>query len=117
MKCERCGKVYDEPVSICTDCGYDFDEAPRLKKLFKVKPEPKAQIESDLFDNPVFTFIFGLLSLLLPVYLFSILAIKMSKKPARVSLEPFRNLGKVFGYLGILVSTVVIGLLLFTFVF
>lgn len=115
MKCERCGQVYDEPVSICTVCGYDFDEAPRLKKLLMIKPEPVTEVSSDLVDYPVLTFICGLLSLILPILVFSFITLKLAKKPGKVSLDPLRNLGRIFAYLGFIVSSGVIVLLLFTF--
>lgn len=115
MKCARCGKVYDKPISICKDCGYDFDEARVIKKKLKIKQEPLHVSDSDLFDNPIFTFVFGLISLIIPIFVFSILAIKFSKRPAKVNLEPFSNLGKIFGYIGYGVSSIFVIYFLFTF--
>lgn len=117
MKCERCGKVFKEVVEVCDNCGFDFDENRKIKKILNIKKEPtKYNTTSDLVDYPVLTFITGLLALIIPLYIFSFIAIKLSKKPSKSSLIPFSNLGKVFGYFGFLVSTIFIGYILFTFI-
>jgi ribosomal protein L37E len=117
MKCERCGKVFQEAVEVCDNCGLDFDTNRKIKKTLSIKKEPiKYNTTSDLVDYPILTFITGLLSLIIPLYIFSFIAIRLSKKPSKVSLIPFANLGKVFGYFGFLVSTIFIGYILFTFV-
>ena len=38
---------------------------------------------------------------MIPVLIFSLLAIKLSKKPSKANLVPFANVGYVFGILGI----------------
>ena len=95
MKCRRCGKEIESDLGVCENCGYDYYEDKKLQKIF----------------------IFGLISLILPIYIFSFLAIKLSKKPSKANLLPFKNLGKVFGIFGIFVSTFLLFYILFTFIF
>lgn len=109
-KCKRCGKLHqDDYIEICDACGFDFEEHKRIQKLFGEKEAPRAQQPSDLIDYPVLTFIIGLLSLVLPIYVFSFIALKLAKKPSKPSLQPFSNFGKILAILGLIVSTIVVG--------
>jgi len=117
MKCRRCGKEIESDLGVCENCGYDYYEDKKLQKIFKVKKENVNVTSTDLIDYPILTFIFGLISLILPIYIFSFLAIKLSKKPSKANLLPFKNLGKVFGIFGIFVSTFLLFYILFTFIF
>lgn len=113
-KCLSCGKMHEDNIKKCDVCSYQFPSRIESTNIKKNETNTVARA-SDLSDYPLLTFIFGLLSLLAPIYLFSYLAIKMSKKPFKESLAHFRQFGLVLGYLGLLVSTFVIGLIIFTF--
>ena len=109
MKCMRCGKVNPDNVKQCEKCGYDFKEQlinKQLEKIIKVQDDPDIdpKQKSQLYDNPILTFIFGLLSIMLPIFVFSFLSWHMYKKPAKVKLETLRNFGNVLAYIGICVS-------------
>lgn len=107
MKCLRCGKDFkDQKVEVCDSCGYDFKEGERLNKILNEKKDPDVpkHQQSDLIDYPILSFVFSIFGLILPVFLFSVLAIKFSKKPSKANLIPFANVGHVFGILGIAVS-------------
>ena len=95
MKCERCGKDFgDVEVEVCDECGYNFEEGKRIKKA--------------LNEHPILSFILGILGLVVPFAIYSIIAIILGKKEAKERLKPFANLGFVFGIIGIAVSSVVI---------
>ena len=116
IKCQRCGKVYeDDNIEVCEECGYNFAEGKRLAKILDSTPDPEVDEtkQSDLFDYPILGFVFGLLSLILPIFIFSILAIKLSKKPAKTSLVPFSKLAYIMGIVGLFVSVVFIFILFF----
>lgn len=112
-KCGKCGKLVEDDLSLCDNCGYDLStQKEENTKLIKVTP----QHPTDLFDYPILSFVFGIFSLIFPIYIFSLLAIKLSKKPYKPSLEPMSKLGNIFGYLGILVSTLFIGYIIYRFI-
>ncbi len=111
MKCERCGKDFgDVEVEVCDECGYNFEEGKRIKKALNEHPEHSVSKEkaTDLIDYPILSFILGILGLVVPFAIFSIIAIILGKKEAKERLKPFANLGFVFGIIGIAVSSVVI---------
>lgn len=111
MKCLRCGKEFkDEYRLVCDECGYDFEEGKRLSKKYDAKKDPEVpnHKKTDLIDYPILSFIFSLLGLIIPLAIFSILAMRLSKKPAKANLVPFSNLGYVFGVVGIGISVLVI---------
>lgn len=109
MKCERCGKEFSEHVDVCDNCGFDFEEARVLKKKLNIKYDPTLYTDNtDLFDFPVLSFILGLFSMIIPIFVFSIFAVKFSKKPSKSSLVAFSNMGRILGYLGYIVSTLVV---------
>ena len=110
-KCLRCGKIHEDDIKKCDVCSYPFP----LYEQIKVKKEDSNTNPSDLIDYPLLTFVFGLLSLLLPIYLFSFLAIKLSKKPCKESLLHFRQFGLILAYLGVIVTTFILGIIIFTF--
>lgn len=104
MKCLRCGKEFkDSNRKICDECGYNFKEGERLNKILNVKKDPDVpqNKKTDLVDYPILSFIFGVLGIILPIGVFSGLAIHLSKKPSKASLIPFANVGYVFGIVGI----------------
>lgn len=117
-KCASCGKEVKKTEIICEYCGFDFELARRQSRNIKEPKEPiNYQSKSDLFDYPILSFLLGIAALIIPIYLFSILAIRMSKKPAKPSLEPLSNMGRFLGYLGFIVSTIFILFLLYYFIF
>lgn len=96
-KCLRCGKENPDDAKVCPDCEYEF-----IKLDSEAKPEYK--YESDLKDYPIFGFIFSVVGMILPIFIFSIVGILMSKKPAQNNLKPFKMLALVFGITGIVLS-------------
>lgn len=110
-KCKRCGKEFkDDLIEICDECGYNFDYDKKISKVLDEKNDPDIddKHKSDLVDYPILSFIFGIIGLIVPLYLFSVLAILLSKKKAKIKLIPFANVGRIFGFLGIFVSTIII---------
>lgn len=116
MKCLSCGKDMGNKT-VCKNCGFDSLENKRVKKLLNEK-EDKTIYDgnTDLLDYPILSFILGILSLILPIFIFSFLAIKLAKKPAKPSYEPFQNLGRVLGFFGLGVSTVLTLYIIFSFI-
>ena len=115
MKCLRCGKEFkDKNREFCDECGYDFNEGKSLNKILNEKQDPDVPLnkQTDLIDYPILSFVFSILGLMIPVLVFSLLAIKLSKKPSKAKLIPFANVGYVFGILGIGISTLVILILI-----
>lgn len=118
MKCLRCGKEYkDNSIEVCKECGYDFTEGKRIGKILDNKKDPDVpkNRETDLIDYPILSFVFSILGLIIPLLIFSLLAISFSKKPSKANLIPFSNLGYVFGIIGIAVSSLAILILLILF--
>ncbi|MDY0063825.1 MAG: hypothetical protein RBS25_01935 [Bacilli bacterium] len=114
-KCKRCGKSHDNQVLICDNCGYDFEEEQLLRQTTTIKKQQSNHSESDLIDYPILSFIMGLLSLIIPIFVFAIIAIKTANREHKPSLEPFSVVGKILGYLGIAESVFVVVFLIFTF--
>lgn len=107
IKCIRCGKENDDKNEVCSNCGYSFKEQKveeTYRKLLKEDPVVPDEEKSGLIDSPILTFIFGILSMLLPIFVFSFLAWYNYKKPSKVKLEPFRNIGNIFAYIGAAIS-------------
>lgn len=101
-KCVRCGKNVDDDAQVC-ECGFDFHRYEIEKKYLSPKEDPvvpKGE-ESSLIDNPILTFIFGILSMALPIFVFSLLAFRFASKPSKVKLEKFQKIGNVFAYIGV----------------
>lgn len=117
MKCVRCGKVFKENVEVCDQCGYEFSEGERIKKILDEKKDPEVPLheQTNLIDYPILSFVFSILGLLIPIFIFSILAMKLGKKPARVKYQPFANVGYIFGILGIAISIIFISMIIFIF--
>lgn len=114
MKCKRCGKVFNENVEVCDECGYNFLEGEKASKLLDEKKDPTTTEHNkyDLIDFPILSFVFSVLGLIIPVFVLSFLAIHLSKKPAKASLVPFSKVGFVFGILGLVVSLLVVSMVL-----
>ncbi len=115
MKCVRCGKDFGNTiVEVCDQCGYDFEEGKRLNKILNSKSDPDVpeHQKTDLVDYPILSFIFSILGLILPILIFSILAMKLSKKPSKANLIPFANVGYVFGVIGVGISSLTILILI-----
>jgi hypothetical protein len=111
-KCVRCGNMVPDDVNICDNCAFDFDEYEKYRKFFEVKEDPVVPKEqkSSLVDNPVITFIFGIVSLffmalvlfnqgvvilyVIGVVVSAVLTYVMSVKPSKVKLLPFQNIGR-----------------------
>ncbi|MFA5542276.1 MAG: hypothetical protein WC008_02370 [Bacilli bacterium] len=118
MKCERCGKEFKEYVDACDNCGFDFEEGRIIKKKLNLKYDESLYTNNtDLIDYPILTFILGILSMIIPVYLFSILALILYKKESNSSYIPAKNIGRILAILGIFSSTGLTLFILFTFVF
>lgn len=117
-KCLRCGFINKDDVLKCEKCQFSFEEQAVYEKLKKLVPkddpivEPKDKVS--LIDNPILTFVFGVLSIMVPIFVFSFLAWHMKKQPSKTKLLPFRNIGNVFGYIGFVLSVVFIGYLIFS---
>lgn len=119
MKCIRCGKEVPDDTIICNECGFDFDEYYNNRNIITVEEDPivPEDQKSSLVDNPILTFIFGLLSIpmtfifivsstiviiyLVGVVLLVFLTLFMSRKPCKVKLKPVRNVGKWMAYFSI----------------
>ena len=118
MKCKRCGKDFKNIiVEVCDECGYDFTEDVRIGKILDNKQDPEVdeKNKTDLVDFPILSFIFAILGLIIPIFILSIIAIKLSKKPSKVKYLPFSNLGNIFGILGIVVSGIFVTMIIFIF--
>lgn len=117
MKCKRCGKEFKEYVEVCDECGYNFIDDKKIGKILDQKRDPSVSDNNkyDLIDFPILAFIFGLIGLIIPVFICSVLAMKFSKKPAKASLEPCSKLGYVFGIVGIVVSVLFVTMILIYF--
>ena len=118
MKCKRCGKDFKNIiVEVCDECGYDFTEDVRIGKILDNKQDPEIdeKNKTDLVDYPILSFVFAILGLLIPLFVLSIIAIKLSKKPSKVKYVPFSNLGNIFGILGIVMSGIFISMIIFMF--
>lgn len=118
MKCLRCGKVIPSGINVCENCGFDLAEF-KSKKVFREQEDPDVleQHKVTLIDNPILTFIFGLLSVassflfataetivilyLVLVILFNVFTFKMANKPCKVKLKPLNNVGKILAYFSI----------------
>ena len=119
MKCLRCGKELPEGTAICDECGFNFLEDVKITKIISEKTDPvvSGKNKSILIDNPVLTFIFGILSVFGMIFFFSYpgfvvlyfvgdliligLTMLFSKKPAKVKLEPTRNVGVGMAYVAL----------------
>lgn len=107
IRCIRCGMENDDKNEVCGNCGYSFKEQKveeEYRKLLREDPSVTEEERSGLVDSPILTFVFGLLSMLLPILVFSFLAWYNYKKPSKVKLEPLRNLGNIFAYIGAALS-------------
>ncbi|HHU21292.1 MAG TPA: hypothetical protein GXZ51_02475 [Acholeplasma sp.] len=107
IRCIRCGMENDDKNEVCGNCGYSFKEQKveeEYRKLLREDPSVPEEERSGLVDSPILTFVFGLLSMLLPILVFSFLAWYNYKKPSKVKLEPLRNLGNIFAYIGAALS-------------
>lgn len=116
MKCVRCGKVFDKPVDVCDICSFNFKEYAILNKYLDLGPKPEDMSDSkgDLVDRPILAFVFGLLGLILiGTFIFSIFAVRISKKPAKSSLKHIRMVGIIMGYIGIVISAFIDIILLY----
>lgn len=134
MKCLRCGKQFNDDVKVCDECGFDFEEFKKYKKIVVENDDDlDGKQKVILTDNPILTFIFGLVSLMigltifvfgLPISFFMILgfvatfsmAFYFSVKPCRIKLKPVRNFGIVMGFIGLAFTLYqsIVALLVFT---
>ena len=118
MKCLRCGKEVNESEKTCPLCGFDLEAQRRYKKItVEADDDMDDKHKIILIDNPILTFIFGLLSLMLALTIavdpgltfFFILMFVLtfslcfffSTKPTRVKMKPVRTFGLVMGYIGL----------------
>ena len=119
MKCLRCGKELPEGTAVCDECGFNFKEDELITKIISEKADPvvSEKNRSILIDNPVLTFIFGILSVFGMIFFFLYpgfvvlyfvldlvligLTMLFSKKPAKVKLEPTRNVGVGMAYVAL----------------
>ncbi|MGI6710963.1 MAG: hypothetical protein ACOX4W_05920 [Bacilli bacterium] len=110
MKCLRCGKESLDDAIVCEECGFNFKEHEMYLKYIKPKEDDKVEKgkESDLIDNPILTFVFGLLSMMIPIFLFSFLAFRFYKKPSKAKLIPLKNVGNIMAYIGVGLSIFII---------
>lgn len=119
MRCIRCGKEVPEGTKICEECGFDFTEHEEFRKYFQQLEDPDVpeSQKSSLIDNPVLTFIFGIITVILTflfitnaqfviiyfvgIIILSYFTLRLSTKPTKVKLIPLRNVGKWFVYFSI----------------
>jgi len=119
MKCLRCGKELPDGAAVCDECGFNFKEDELITKIISEKADPvvSEKNKSILIDNPVLTFIFGILSVFGMIFFFLYpgfvvlyfvldlvligLTMLFSKKPAKVKLEPTRNVGVGMAYVAL----------------
>lgn len=122
MKCIRCGKIVSDDTKVCPNCAYDFKEITKRKTVIvEVDEETDKAGKVMRIDNPILTFIFGILSLLfgltllanrLPIPLIVVLlffasfmaSFYFSTKPCKVSMKPVRNMGIVLAFIGFALS-------------
>jgi len=131
MRCIRCGNNFDEKELNCPNCGMETKE---IKKYQKVTVVADREVDNKqkiiLIDNPILTFIFGVLSSMLgimncvygvhdsPPFMFVLLfvcsftfAYVFSMKETRLKLKPVRTTGLIFAYLGLFLT--LYGLIMF----
>lgn len=118
MKCKSCGKEVADNIAICPNCGFDIESYKKLQRVVvKEDPEVSEKEKSSLIDRPIFTFLFGILSLIIAILfvtsqtivllylalfiLFNVLTLINANKVGKVKLEPFKDVGKLFSYLSI----------------
>ncbi len=116
MKCLRCGKVVSDNENTCPNCGFDIGAQKNYKKItVEADAEMDDKHKIILIDNPILTFIFGLVSLMVALtlvvdlnYFFIMcfvltfsLCFFFSTKPTRVKLKPVRTVGITMGYIGL----------------
>ena len=120
MKCLRCGKEVSNTVTTCPECGFDLEAQ---KKYVKITVEDDSDADDKtkiiLIDNPILTFIFGLLSLMVALtlvvdinYFFIMcfvltfsLCFFFSTRPTRVKFKPVRTFGVVLGYIALAITS------------
>lgn len=98
-KCLRCGQENDDFNKTCPNCQYQFLTKKEEEAIKKEYRNP-----SDLKDNPILSFILAILGFLIPIFVLSIIAIILSRKPAEKNLKPFSIVGLVLGITGIFVN-------------
>lgn len=114
-KCVRCGKLVEEKFDVCDNCGFDFLKYEAEQKVFKKEEEPivPRNIKTNLIDNPVFTFIFGILAILSSLHfvtskgivveyliysvIYIFITMVFSIKQVSVKMKEVRNVGKWMG--------------------
>lgn len=133
MKCLRCGKIVSDDEKSCPECGFDLEAQKNYKKIIiEVDDYTDKKQKIILIDNPILTFIFGLIALmfaltiavdpgltfffvLLFVLTFS-LCFFFSTRPTRVKLKPVRTFGLIMGYIGLALTLYRLILFLLNFV-
>lgn len=119
-KCLRCGHMNNDIALKCEKCQFSFEEQAVYEKLKKLVPKDDPIVDlknkSSLIDNPILTFIFGILSIMLPIFVFSFVAWYMKKKPSKAKLVAFRNIGNIFAYVGFVLSVALVGFFIWNFI-
>jgi hypothetical protein len=118
-KCVRCGKLNEDSILICPDCGFDFREYEEVQKLYQEPKDPEVSKEKKmiLIDNPILTMLFGILSVLASILfllektisifyllmtaLFVFLTYFMYMKPSKVKLDYVRKFGNLLGNIAV----------------
>jgi membrane-bound ClpP family serine protease len=103
--------VPDE-TKICDKCAFEFDEYQRYHHLYETEEDPLVPEDqkSNLVDNPILTFVFGIISFILMalflfdpnitllyligVIVFVFITYYLSIRPAKVKFAPFQVVGK-----------------------
>jgi len=131
MRCIRCGNNFDEKEINCPNCGMETSEIKKYQKVSVLADKPVDRKEKIiLIDNPILTFIFGIISLLLgvmnclysvmnnPAFIFILffvvsftLAYIYSMKETRLKLKPVRTVGLIMAYIGLFLT--LYGLIMF----
>lgn len=135
MKCLRCGKIVDENTKVCPECGFELEQLKKYKKVIVEVDDDKADRKTKiiLFDNPLLTFVTGIISLMLgltmfvtglPIaFIYVILFVitfsasfYFSTKPCSVKMKPVRSMGIVMAFIGLAFTLYALVLALLAFV-
>lgn len=66
------------------------------------------ELQKKYLENTLCTFIFGLIGVVIPIYLFSVISLNNARKHKFEKLAKLHRIGEVLGYIGLVESSVLI---------